>query len=80
MFAAAGLEIVQSQWAYAGSMLAAACQLGWIAAQVAILQRYFWLQPVLFGAGVLVGALALWSHRGEPLVPARKAQPARKIH
>jgi hypothetical protein len=73
MFAAAVLESVQSRWAYAGSMFAAACQLGWIIAQVVIIQRYFFLQPVLFGAGLLVGALAMWAHRGGRLFPARAA-------
>ena len=52
-------------------MLAATAQVGWIIVQVAMLRRYFFLQPVLFGAGVLVAALALWSHRGERLVPIR---------
>jgi hypothetical protein len=51
MFAAAVLESVQSRWAYAGSMFAAACQLGWIIAQVVIIQRYFFLQPVLSAPG-----------------------------
>ena len=40
-------------------------------AQVAILRRYFFLQPVLFAAGLVVGGLALWVHGDEPLRPAR---------
>jgi hypothetical protein len=54
MFGAAGLETVRSRWAYAGPMFAAACQPGWIVARVTILQRYFFLQPVLVGARLLV--------------------------
>jgi hypothetical protein len=73
MFGAAILEIVGSRWAYAGSMLAATCQVAWIVAQVVILQRYFFLQPVLFAAGLLVGALTVWTHRGGRMLPARAA-------
>ncbi len=73
MFGAAVLETMRSRWAYAGSMFAAACQLVWIVAQVVILQRYFFLQPVLFGAGLFVGALAVWTHRGARLFPAQAA-------
>jgi hypothetical protein len=69
MFSAAAAEVLRSRWSYAASVAAASAQLGWILAQVAILQRYFFLQPVLFVAGLLVGALAVWSHRGEPLLP-----------
>jgi hypothetical protein len=71
MFGATAAEILRSRWAYLASVIAAVCQLGWILAQVAVLQRYFFLQPVLFGAGLLVGLLAWWSHRGERLLPAR---------
>jgi hypothetical protein len=69
MTAAAALEIARSQRAYLASMTAAACQIGWIIVQVAVLQRFFFLQPVLLGAGLLIGALALWSHRGQRLFP-----------
>jgi hypothetical protein len=73
MFSAAAAEILRSPWAYLASLTAAACQLGWIIAQVAILQRYFFLQPVLFAAGLVVGGLAVWSHRGERLPLHRHA-------
>jgi hypothetical protein len=73
MTTAAVLEIARSTWAFAASMVAAAAQVAWIVAQVAVLQRYFFLQPVLFGAGLLVAGLALWSHRGEPLIPGTRA-------
>jgi hypothetical protein len=55
--------------AYLASMIAAACQIGWIIVHVAVLQRFFFLQPVLRGAGLLIGALALRSHRGHRLFP-----------
>jgi hypothetical protein len=76
MTAAAVLEIIRSRWAFAASMIAAAAQVGWIVVQLAMLRRYFFLQPVLFGAGLLVAALALWSHRGERLVGTR--EPSRQ--
>jgi hypothetical protein len=43
-------------------------QVGWIVAQIAMLQRYFFLQPMLLGAGLVVVLLAVWSHRGQRLV------------
>ena len=67
MSAAAALEIARSQRAYLASMVAAAGQIGWIIVQIAVIQRFFFLQPVLLGAGLLIGALALWSHRGQRL-------------
>ena len=73
MFTAAAAEILRSRWAYLASLTAAACQLVWIVAQVLILQRYFFLQPVLFAAGLVVGGLAVWSHRGERLPVHRHA-------
>ena len=47
MTAAAALEMGRSRLAYLASMTAAACQVGWIVVQVAVLQRFFFLQPVL---------------------------------
>jgi hypothetical protein len=73
MLAAAAAEILRSRWAYLASLAAAACQVAWIIAQVLILQRYYFLQPVLFAAGVVVGGLAVWSHRGERLPVQRQA-------
>ena len=69
MTAAAVLEVARSPLAYLASMIAAAGQIGWIIVQVAVLQRFFFLQPVLLGAGLLIGALALRSHRGQRLFP-----------
>jgi hypothetical protein len=67
MVTAATAELLRWRWAYLASLIAAVFQLGWIVAQVLTLQRYFFLQPVLFVAGLLVGGLAIWSHRGERL-------------
>lgn len=74
MTIAAVLEIVRSRRAFAASMFAAIAQMGWIVVQLAMLRQYFFLQPVLFGAGVLVAALALWSHRGDPSRPMRMVE------
>lgn len=73
MTAAAVAELRRWRWAYQASMVAAALQLAWIAAQIVVLQRYFFLQPVLFGAGLAVAVLAVISHRGEPLLPHQRA-------
>jgi hypothetical protein len=71
MAGAAVLEIARSRWAYAASLAAALAQVGWILVQVAVLRRYFFLQPVLLGAGLLVAALALWTHRDQRLLSGR---------
>jgi hypothetical protein len=68
MLAAAVAEAARWPWAYAASLAAGMLQVGWILAQVVILQRYFFLQPVLFGCGVVVLGLAWWVHRGEPVL------------
>ena len=68
MAVAAALEITRSRWAYAASLAAGLAQVGWIVAQIAMLQRYFFLQPMLLGAGLVVVLLAVWSHRGQRLV------------
>lgn len=51
MATAAVLEIVRSRWAFAASMVAAAAQVAWIVVQLGVLRRYFFLPPVLLGAG-----------------------------
>jgi hypothetical protein len=43
-------------------------QVGWIGAQLTIMQKYNFLQPVLLGFGLVVLLLALWARRHEPLV------------
>jgi hypothetical protein len=48
-------------------MAVGAALVAWIVVQVLVLQRYFFLQPVILGAGIAEMALALWwvrrSHR-----------------
>jgi hypothetical protein len=68
MVVAAAAEIWRRAWAYRASGVAAGLLLGWIIVQLAVLQRYFSLQPVLFAAGLAVAALAIWTHHREPLV------------
>lgn len=72
MGAAAVLELRRSPWAAAASVVAGAAQVGWIAVQLAVMQRYFVLQPVMIGAGLVVLALALWAARHRPLVPTTR--------
>jgi hypothetical protein len=51
------------------AVVAGAAQVGWIGARLALLQRYFILQPVVLGLGLAVMALALWAARHRPLLP-----------
>jgi hypothetical protein len=69
MTTAAVAELRRLRWAYAASVLAGAAMVGWIIAQLLIIQRYFFLQPVMVGFGVLIIALAWTVHRGERLLP-----------
>lgn len=64
MTIAAGAEITRATWAYRMSVTAGVLQIGWIVAQVLVLRRYFFLQPVLFVLGSLVILLAWLAHRG----------------
>ncbi len=67
MATAAYAEIRYLSWAFAASVLAGAAQLGWIVAQWLIIQKFFFLQPVMLAAGAGVLVLAWWAHRGESL-------------
>ncbi|MGD9988517.1 hypothetical protein [Pseudonocardia sp.] len=69
MAAAATLELRRSVWAAVGSVAAGAAQVGWIAAELLIMQRYNVLQPVMMLLGLLVVLLALVVRRHEPLWP-----------
>lgn len=62
-------EITRRSWAFAASLIAGTAQIGWIVAQWLILQRYFFLQPIMLACGIGVIALAWWVHRAEPLWP-----------
>ena len=70
MTVAAVAELRRFRWAYAASLLAGAAQVAWICAQWLIMQRFFFLQPVMLTAGVAVLVLAWAVHRGEPVLPA----------
>ncbi len=69
MTTAAIAELRRLSWAYAASVVAGAAMVGWILAQLAIIQRYFFLQPIMAGSGVLVLVLAWFVHRGERVLP-----------
>ena len=69
MGAAALLELRRSPWAAAASITAGAAQVGWIGAELLIMQRYNVLQPVMLGFGLAVLLLAVWSRRHQPLLP-----------
>jgi hypothetical protein len=56
-------ESVRWRLAYRSSVTAGLVLVGWIAVQVLVLRRYFFLQPLLAVAGALVVALAWWVHR-----------------
>jgi hypothetical protein len=69
MATAAVLEVRRSEWAAVASVVAGAAQIGWIGAQLVIMQRYNFLQPVMLGFGLAVLLLAVWACRHRPLAP-----------
>ncbi len=54
----AGLVAAGHRWAAAAGVLAGAALVLWIVVQVLVLRRYFFLQPVIAGFGVVEMALA----------------------
>ncbi len=72
MTAAAICEWTRQPWAYALSLAAGTALVGWIIAQWLIIGKYFFLQPTMLGAGLLVLLLSWLAHRGEPLRPTRR--------
>ena len=56
-------ELTRWRLAYLASVTAGLVLIGWIVVQVLVLRRYFFLQPVLGMAGVLVVGVAWWGHR-----------------
>ncbi len=76
MTVAAAAELTRRSFAYLASLVAGAAQIGWIVVQWWVMQRFFFLQPVMLTAGVLVIVLAWLTHRGEPVVPGRDGEPA----
>jgi len=65
-------EWSRQPWAYPVSVLAGAALVGWIIAQWLIIGKYFFLQPTMLSAGLLVMLLAWLAHRGEPLRLTRR--------
>jgi hypothetical protein len=66
MTVAAWLELRRSRWSMAGSVVSGAALIGWIAAELFIMQRYNVLQPVMLCSGLAVVLVALWAHRHQP--------------
>ncbi|MFR9803937.1 hypothetical protein ACL02T_16790 [Pseudonocardia sp. RS010] len=62
MVAAAVLELRHDRRAVVASVLAGAAQVGWIAVQLLVMQRYHVLQPVMSLAGLAVLVLAVAIH------------------
>lgn len=69
MTVAAVLELRRSRWAAVASVAAGAAQIGWIAAQLLVMQRYNVLQPVMVAVGLAVLLTAIAVRRHEPLWP-----------
>jgi hypothetical protein len=74
MALAAGAELVRSPAAYRLSLTAGVLLVWRIGAQILVLRRFFFLQPVLGVAGLVVLALAWWAHGRVVSRPA--GQPA----
>jgi hypothetical protein len=73
MTLAAVAELRRSPAAYRLSITAGVLLVGWIAGQVVVLRHYFFLQPVLGVAALLVLALAWWAHGRADHPPERAA-------
>ncbi|MFN0280770.1 MAG: hypothetical protein ACKVZ6_02225 [Kineosporiaceae bacterium] len=58
--AAAWLVASGRRWGAVAGILAGATLLAWIGVQLVVLQRYFFLQPVVAGCGLAEIALAAW--------------------
>jgi hypothetical protein len=69
MAAAAVLELRRSAWAAVASVVAGALEVGWITAELFVLEKYNVLQPVMLGLGLAVMLIALWVYRTVPLLP-----------
>jgi hypothetical protein len=58
------LIMASNRWALAASYLAGLVLVAWILVQLLVLQRYFFLQPVIAGLGTLEVLLArAWQHK-----------------
>lgn len=72
MTVAAALELRRSPWAAVASANAGAAQVGWIAGELLVMQRYNVLQPVMTILGLLILVIVLVARRHEPLWPIRR--------
>ncbi|MHA6783092.1 hypothetical protein ACVGOW_19150 [Pseudonocardia saturnea] len=70
MATAALLELRCSPWVAAASITAGAAQIAWIAAQLAIMQRYNVQQPIILACGLAVVLLAVAASRHRPVLPS----------
>jgi hypothetical protein len=66
------LELGGSAWAAAASVVAGAALTGRNGAQLAVMQRYNFQQPIMLGCGLGVVLLALWATRHRPLLAPRR--------
>jgi hypothetical protein len=74
--AVAGLIVAGHRWAFLAGVAVGAGLVLWIVVQVLLLRRYFFLQPVIAGFGVLEMALAWGWHRARGAAPAGRHRPA----
>jgi hypothetical protein len=72
MTIAAALELRRSPWAAVASANAGAAQVGWIAGELLVMQRYNVLQPVMMMLGLAVLLIAIAARRHQPIWPGRR--------
>ncbi len=75
---AALLELRHSAWAPAASVVVGAAPIGWIGAELLLMQKYDVLQPVMLGVGLAVLLLSLWADRARPVLPASPSSRRRR--
>ena len=74
MGVAAVMEVSTSPWAGLASIMAGAAQVGWIGAELFVMQRYNVLQPVMLAFGLVIMLVAVWSGRHRAMFPHRMVQ------
>ena len=85
--AVAAMIVTRRRMALAGGYLAGLILVGWIVVQVLVLQRFFFLQPVIAVLGLAETGLAwLWQRTGArgrittgTFVPDRRGRPAARV-
>lgn len=75
---ALGLMVSRHRWALAGSYLAGIGLVAWIAVQMLVLQRYFFLQPIIAAAGAAEMLLAWLWQRAAAIPGGSPARLARR--